>query len=45
MYVNRLSRKKVVYCHDLSGFANYVKEDRGISEDIEVDQKIGKPNF
>ena len=38
-------RKKVVYCHDLSGFANYVKEDRGISEDIEVDQKIVEPNF
>ena len=38
-------RKKVVYCHDLSGFANYVKEDRGISEDIEVDQKIVEPNL
>ena len=38
-------RKKLVYCHDLSGFANYVKEDRGITEDIEVDQKIGKSKF
>ena len=38
-------RKKVVYCHDVSGFANHVKEDRGITDDIEVDQKIGKPNF
>ena len=35
-------KKKVVYCHDLQGFANHVKEDRGITEDIEVDQKIGK---
>ena len=34
-------RKKIVYCHHLPGYTTHVKEERGITEDVAVDQKIG----
>ena len=36
-----LQTKKVVYCFDLEGYAKHIKEARGISDDVEVRQKIG----
>ena len=36
-----IERKKVVYCHDLVGYAEHIKKERGITEDIVVEQKIG----
>lgn len=36
-----MQTKKIVYCHDLPGYAKHIKEERGIKEDVDVQQKIG----
>ena len=36
-----VERKKLVYCHDLLGYVNYIKEVRGIKPEIKVLQKVG----
>ena len=37
-----IERRKLVYCHDLPGFSNYIKEKRGITQDVEVTQTLQK---
>ena len=36
-----MQRRKFVFCHDLTGYIKHIKKERGISEDVEIEQKIG----
>ena len=36
-----MKTKKITYCHDLEGYIRHIKLERGITEETEVQQKIG----